>query len=114
MPEGPYGMNPELYERFMAWRESPVPEAQQVKLVDVIGSFQWIYEMLRDGEKTADELQEECEGAFKAVIDKIQEYRRHAVIRGDVLKELNWEAVHEVIEEYYDEHEAHQRWGEST
>ena len=76
-------VSPEDLKAFQEWREAPEPEAKPVKLVDLIGSFSWIYETIKRGDYTADQLEEECEEIFEAFIQE--------------LLTPNWKDLHDAI-----------------
>ena len=88
----PSGIDPEAHARFIAWKNTPAPlnerEAKPVKLIDLIGSFSWIYETIRDGDQTADEVEAECEEIFEAFIKE--------------LLTPNWKHLHDTIADIHE------------
>ena len=85
-------------DRFLAWKESniKVPRTDPVKLVDITGSFSWVYdEIEQGGNDGADTVEENCQQAFEVFVEALLEQVQP--------QEVDWAKIHESIDNYQDQ-----------
>tara|TARA_Y100000296_G_C5130292_1_gene235155 strand:+ start:706 stop:1017 length:312 start_codon:yes stop_codon:yes gene_type:complete len=74
-------------EEFKSWVEKTRNEEwEPVKLVEIIGSLQFLYTEVKEGRQTPEELEEECEGLFQGFME--------VLLTNLGEPELNWGRIH--------------------